>query len=327
LITRRSLLLAPLAALAGCGHRKGAGFDGYAFVANEEGKAVAAVDLTAFAVVRHIRLDASPTALIADPVRPAVYALTPATGSVHEIGSGTLAFRRKVQIARAAVAMRLAPDGQGYLGAGQAAQAPDPAEAGHLPAPTCISLCLASQSISTSAGAESGGHQLRRERGGWPSRLRRGACSSVILGKRLSLARFRKDGQQLLVGNAEDRMLSILEAPGGRVVVHLPLAVRPDYFCFSADGGQLFVTGAGMDAVVVVYPFWTEVAETTLAGRAPGAMADAVGPDVEFLLVANSQSGQVTIVDVETRRAIAGSLSGRGPATSPSLPISNMPWC
>jgi len=131
--------------------------------------------------------------------------------------------------------------------------------------------------------------------------LRRGACSSVILGKRLSLARFRKDGQQLLVGNAEDRMLSILEAPGGRVVVHLPLAVRPDYFCFSADGGQLFVTGAGMDAVVVVYPFWTEVAETTLAGRAPGAMADAVGPDVEFLLVANSQSGQVTIVDVETR--------------------------
>ncbi len=314
MITRRSLLLAPLAALAGCGHRKGAGFDGYAFVANEEGKAVAAVDLTAFAVARHIRLDASPTALIADPVRPAVYAMTPATGSVHEIGSGTLAFRRKVQIARAAVAMRLAPDGRSiWVLARQPRRLirlrldtfqPDTHIA--LPGePVDFDICESGEWAGISFG-ESGLVGL--------ADLRRGTCSSIVLGKRLSLARFRKDGQQLLVGNAEDRMLSILEVPSGRVVVHLPLAVRPDYFCFSADQGQLFVTGAGMDAVVVVYPYWTEVAETSLAGRAPGAMADAVGPDAEFLLVANSQSGQVTIVDVETRRAIAGVAVGQGPS-------------
>jgi YVTN family beta-propeller protein len=108
-------------------------------------------------------------------------------------------------------------------------------------------------------------------------------------------------------------MLSILQVPTGRVVVNLPLAVSPDWFCFGADSGQLFVTGAGMDAVVVVYPYWTEVAETILAGRAPGAMAEAVGADRDYLFVANPQSGEVTIVDIETHRVIAVVSVGQGP--------------
>ena len=56
MITRRTFLLTP-AVLAACGRRRGSGFDGYAFVAAQEGRAVAAVDLIAFAVARHIRLD------------------------------------------------------------------------------------------------------------------------------------------------------------------------------------------------------------------------------------------------------------------------------
>jgi len=39
------------------------------------------------------------------------------------------------------------------------------------------------------------------------------------------------------------------------------------------DGGELFVTGAGMDGVVIVNPYRTEITETVLAGHAPGAMA------------------------------------------------------
>jgi YVTN family beta-propeller protein len=311
--TRRSFLLAPLAVLAACGRRKGVGFDGYAFVANEEGKAIAAVDLTAFAVARHIHLDASPTALIADPVRPAVYALTPATGALHEVGLGTLAVRRKVPVARTAVAMRLAPDGQAiWVLSSQPKQlARLSLDSFRVDARIALPAEPADFDVSWDGGwagisfGESGAAGLVD--------LRRGICSFFPLGKKLSLVRFRKDGRQLLVGNAEDRMLSILEAPSGRVVVHLPLAVRPDYFCFSEDRGQLFITGAGMDAVVVVYPFSTEVAETVLAGRAPAAMADVNGPDAEFLLVANPQSGEVTIIDVETRRAIAVVAVGQGP--------------
>ena len=41
----------------------------------------------------------------------------------------------------------------------------------------------------------------------------------------------------------------------------------------SSDGGELFVSGDGMDAVVIVFPYSTEIWQTVLAGRAPGAMA------------------------------------------------------
>jgi YVTN family beta-propeller protein len=108
-------------------------------------------------------------------------------------------------------------------------------------------------------------------------------------------------------------MVSVLEALTGRVVLHLPLAVRPEYFCFKADGGQLFVTGQGMDAVVVIYPYSTEVAATLLAGRAPGAMAVSTSPDQEYLFVANPQSGDVTILDIELHRVIAVASVGQDP--------------
>jgi hypothetical protein len=49
-IDRRTFLAGGLGLAAACRPRRGAGFPGYAFVANEEGQAIAVVDLTAFAV-------------------------------------------------------------------------------------------------------------------------------------------------------------------------------------------------------------------------------------------------------------------------------------
>src|SRR5208283_5398335 len=74
-ISRRAVLALPFGA-ACTSHRPG--FRGYAFVANEEGQAVAAVDLQALAVARHIPLDSSPVDVLALRTRPFVYALTPA---------------------------------------------------------------------------------------------------------------------------------------------------------------------------------------------------------------------------------------------------------
>ena len=90
--------------------------------------------------------------------------------------------------------------------------------------------------------------------------------------------------------------------------MHLPIAVRPDHLCFNqstepgnTDGGQLFVTGEGMDAVVIVYPYHTpEVGSTVLAGHAPGAMA----ASRRFLFVASPQSGDVSILNIGTQKMI-----------------------
>ena len=118
----------------------------------------------------------------------------------------------------------------------------------------------------------------------------------------------------LLVGNAEQRLLSVVDVRMGRLVVHLPLAVQPRNFCFKSDGGQLLITGLGMDALVVVYPYTTEVAETVLAGREPGFMAECATGDTDYVFVTNPQSGQVTILDIDARKVVAVVAVGAGPA-------------
>jgi YVTN family beta-propeller protein len=314
LLTRRLFLLAPAAVLAGCGHRRSFGFDGYAFIANADGEAVAVVDLNTFTLARHVRLDAGPTAVLSPPGRPAVYALAASTGSLYEIGTVDLTARRRIQVSRAAVDMRLAPDASaiwvlsrqpselarvGLASLHTEARIPLPFE------PVDFDLSPDGLSAVVSLG-ESGRFGLID--------LARRAVHTFDLGRTLSLARYRGDGRQVLIAAGDEPMLSIADAQTGRVVVHLPLAVRPRHLCFKSDGGQLFITGDGMDAVVVVYPYTTEVAETALAGRAPGFMAECASEDSDYLFVANPQSGEVTILDIETKRVVAVVAVGRNPA-------------
>src|SRR5690242_1191719 len=82
--TRRSFLAGSAAMLA-CGRRRATAFPGYAFVANQGERSVAAVDLTRFSVARQIRLDAAPSDVIADLERRSVYALTQQNGTVCAI--------------------------------------------------------------------------------------------------------------------------------------------------------------------------------------------------------------------------------------------------
>jgi len=67
-----------------------------------------------------------------------------------------------------------------------------------------------------------------------------------------------------------------------------------------------------MDAVVVIRPYETEVAETKLAGKAPGAMA--ISLKSEYLFVANPESGDVTVLEVDTRNVIASISVGQEPS-------------
>src|SRR5688572_2217597 len=111
MLARREFLTAGVAAVTvGCQRNRATGFDGYAFVANEDGHAIAAVDLSAFTVARHIRLNDAPGQVIAHPAKPFVYVLTPRSGNLHEIDAEKLAVRRTLPVAPSATSMRLAAD-------------------------------------------------------------------------------------------------------------------------------------------------------------------------------------------------------------------------
>jgi len=76
----------------------------------------------------------------------------------------------------------------------------------------------------------------------------------------------------------------------------------------------VFVTGEGMDAVVVVYPYYTpQIGQTVLAGHNPGAMAASASPG--YLFVANPKSAGVSILDIETSKVLAVTPVGTEPSS------------
>ena len=317
MLTRRSLLstglTATAAAFTACSRPKAKGFSGYAFIANQEGGAVAAVDLEVFAVAKHIRVDGAPTGVVVRRQHARVYALTPANGSVHEIRASNLTFARKLQVASSAISMRLAPDQNTLY-----VLCRDPRRLVAIALdPLRVDWELRFPEDPYDFDISSDGMLLaishREARAITFVDLAHHTAHPIVHAPgEIGLVRFQYS-RQLIAANLSDRMLSIYHAPSRRLMVNLPLAVRPDQLCFNSDGGQLFVTGDGMDAVVVVYPSFTpEIGETVLAGHNPGAMAASVSPG--YLFVANPKSGDISILDIETRRVVAVTPVGTEPS-------------
>src|SRR5260370_40822916 len=76
-----------------------------------------------------------------------------------------------------------------------------------------------------------------------------------------------------------------------------------------------------MEAVVVIYPCQGEVYETRVVGRSPGAMAASSSP--EYLFVANTESGNVTVMDQAGKVTIVA--VGGGPGHFPGKPGNKNP--
>jgi DNA-binding beta-propeller fold protein YncE len=228
-----------------------------------------------------------------------VYALTPENGSVHEIQIDNLRLLRKLSVASQAITMVLAADERSlYVLAREpralVAVALDSFKADwklQLPDEP-VGMAISPDGKTAAVSSARAVHLVDLEARRLSAPLGQGDYGPV---------QFLTDGKTLVAGNRGEKLLSAYSVALQRLITHLPIAVRPDRFCFSRDGGQLFVTGEGMDAVVVVYPFYTpQVGDTVLAGHAPGAM------DVseEFLFVASPLSGDVSILSIATRKLI-----------------------
>ncbi len=257
---------------------------------------MAAVDLEALAVARHIPLDGAPVQVLALRSQPLVYALTAETGSVHEILVDRLRYSRKIAVAETAVAMRLAANERAiYVLARQPRSLVRVALDSwavdwrvSLPEdPVDFALAPGGRFAGVSSAASVRLVDLSNGHVGDP--LGAGGYGAV---------QFRKDGRMLIAADRGERRLSLYDVESSRLVTHLPLAVRPDNLCVNHDGGQLFGTGEGMDAVVIVYPFQSEVGETVLAGQGPRAMA----ASQSFLFLASPQSGDVSILNIGNRK-------------------------
>ena len=310
MVTRRHFTVGGLAAVTAACHRKAyKAFDGFAFVANGEGKSVAVVDLSSFSVSHQIALNAEARQILAHPSGSSVYTLT--NEGVSQLSPKTFSSKAEIRLKSSPFSMRLSPDGTllWVIGADRRLTALDAGTLKHvrdmaLPAePSDFDLSRETGLAAVSFASAGSVTQIDLASG------RVGTLTHIA--DRVGTLRYRKDGKTLLVANTSGRMLTVLESGTGQVVTHLPLAVRPDHFCFNRDEGQLFITGEGRDAVVVVYPYYIpQVAETVLAGHAPGAMT--VSDTLLFL--ANPVTGNLSIMNIERRKVIAVTSVGVEPS-------------
>jgi YVTN family beta-propeller protein len=315
-ISRRALL-GSAGLLWGCGPKLAKRFNGYCFVANEGDRTVAAVNLSRFTVEKRFALDSAPRAMLGLPGTRRVLAFSPGNATVTEIDAETLAVSRHRKAGNAAREMRLTSDGATLwllvddpaalipvdiktFRPGTPIQLPGIGGAFDLDA-TGRFAAVTFPALKMAAIADLAAGRMARsfETGGEPGPVR-----------------FRKDGKQALIGNRAARTIAVADVATGRVLVNLPLALEPERFCFNDNGGQMFVSGKGMDAVAIVYPYQTVVSETILAGRDPGAM---VTSDNQ-LFVANTASGDVTVIDIDDRSVVARIPVGQEPVSISMTP-------
>lgn len=310
MLTRRQFTQSALgssaaAAMLGCSGSKHTALRAYAFVANAEGRTVAVADLATFAVASQIRLDDEPSQVLAPAGLPSAYVLTPASGTIHEIAVQQLKVQRKLRLGQTAVSMRMAPDGKAaYVLLSQPRKMIRLGLA-NFQAEWELNLPAVPTAFDTGTYYDPAAKDYRPTGAvsygpsgsfAFFDPATRTLEAPIQLDGELGEVRFLRTDRELVVANLGAKSLSVFAYGSRRRIVELPLKSRPDQLCFSADSGQLFVTGEGSDAVSVVYPYRTpEVAETVLAGRQPGPMA--VSDDPAYLFITHPATGEVSILN------------------------------
>ncbi len=311
-LTRREWLAAGGIALASaCGRKTGAGFRGYALIATVGEESITVADLADFRVVKQVPVSGSPQFIVAGGPGGRSYVLTPKTGSVHVLDRE---FNRENsrRIAAELSGLQLMPGGKRLVAI--AAHSRELIEIDqtslYVTRRWKLSAEPASMDVSDDGAVaiSTGEHGIVELIEGRTGQQRHRRMSGP-----LGEVRFRADGKLLLAANCGEQVLTALDVAGLESVVDLPLAMQPQNLCFNSDGGQLFVTGNGMDGVAIAFTYLPlEIEQTVLAGRDPGAMACSTNP--AYLFVASASGSDVCILDIDTRKVIGMVEVGQRPS-------------
>jgi WD40 repeat protein len=313
-LSRRELLAFSAALVAaGCGRERATGFPGLALIGAAGEHSAVLIDLNTFRLAARLDLRAAPSAVAADSDRG--YILTPSNGTVHFVDCQRKALASSWRLNGDLNLLQLTPQRGQIVATSPGNRELVIADALHrkvmrrvklASVPVDLDICPHSRNrklyAALSGGAsgtveivdlESGAHRTRRIDG------------------ELGCIRFRKDGQVLFVGNYNEKTLVVLDTESLETICELPLPMRPENLSFS--GGQLFISGSGMDGISIVFTYNTiEVEQTVLGGYQPGAMACSTNPN--YLFVASRAGSEISILNIDTRKMVALTQVGTQPS-------------
>jgi len=310
-LTRRDLIALTLgasAATAACSRKLATRYFGWLFVASAGEKAIAVADLAEFRRASVIPLGEVPSQILR--VGDRVFATCPAARLLTEIDTRHFKVGNRVQLPGRIVSAVTVPDSNLIVAAIAQPAALVVIDSktlkitGRMPLTGDPSALDVTSEMAVVA-ADGAGTVARVS-------LKTGKLLGVTnLGDRAASMRFRRDGKAILVGLPRSQQIVSMDAATGGILSRLPLRFAPGRFCFNADGGQMFVTGAGEDAIAIVSPFQSQVDQTIVGGRTPYAMA--VSTTRNQLLITNPDSGDLTILDIDTRKLSASVHVGGNP--------------
>lgn len=306
MITRRSFVGGAMA-MAACNRHLATGFPGFAIVASEAEHNVSALSLERFRVARQLGLEAAPSSVIAVATPPVVLCLLPERGTVLGIDNEAVAVRQRTRVADESLTMALDQDSNRVWVLNKSPNTLVAVDLATFRAGARIrlpgvpaSLDIHGKTIAVTMPERGEIAVIENDR----------VSRTIATGLSPEFICFRPDGGIVLAADPGHQMLAAADPASGELLVKLPLPMKPRRYCYNENGGQLFITGDGMDAVSIVSPYQTEVGETILAGHSPAGMAT-VGDD--YLFVTNSESGDVTVIDIYSRRVLARIPVGQDP--------------
>jgi hypothetical protein len=283
-----------------CGRKRAARYEGWLLVASRAERAIAVANLARFERITTIPLPHSPDDLFL--ARERVFATSREGAEMVEIDPEKFRISGRIPLPGKPVAMRLLPGGAMAM----VLMDEPPAAALVDLEKRRVSARLALPAAPGDADVSDGIAALTFP--GRNSIMRISVPALKIAGETqvgapCGTVRFRKDGKTILAGAPSAREIVTLDAGTGGLLARLTLPISPLRFCFNGDGGQMFVTGTGEDSLAIVYPYRNEVDQTILGGRTPGAMA--ISEKRNLLFVANPESGDLTILDIDHRHLSA----------------------
>lgn len=306
-MTRRTLLAT--AFLAGCSRKLATRYFGWLFVASATERGIAVADLAEFRHATTIPFDQVPGQVIRVGTR--VFVTCPEARSVVELDLAHFKMGRKLSLPGKIVSAVAATDGNSLVVITEQPGAMcviDPVSL-QVKKQVLLQERPAALAVSDNMAAVAGAATVTRV--SLPDCKIAGQSEA---GSKCGVIQFRKDGRMILAGLPEAKQIVTFDAVTGSLLARLPLAFAPERFSFNDNGGQMFVTGpisAGQDTIAIVNPYQSEVDQTIIAGRTPHGMA--VSAKRNLLLVTNPGSGDLTILDIDTRHLAASVHVGGSP--------------
>jgi YVTN family beta-propeller protein len=280
-------------------------------VANRDSRSLGVIDLSRFQLLKEVPLEMSPDEVLAAPVSNRAFVFSAGSSFAHIIDLESMQLRGRIGFRGAFVTARISPDGRllwmvvrdpNTILSFDTATGERKARVA-LPA-VVDDIDIFENRIALVATKLHTVFCFDEKSGRLGSSIELNAAPNAVC--------WRNDGKVLLTANTDDNSITVLDAATTKPMVDLQLPLAPRHMCMNTDGGQMFVTGAGLDAVSIVSPYQTEVNETVLAGHKPGEMA-ATSSGPQYLFLSNPDSGEVSVIHIDNRRVIAQIPVGQRP--------------